>query len=70
MTIEIIVNESPDGSPNGTATVRATNPQSTMSTHSPGLTMVEFTTGLQEVASALGTGLEEIRQARANEDPS
>ena len=69
MTIDIIVHKNPDGSPNGTATIRAVNPIGCIASAVAGRSEVEFTEPLAHVASALGLGLEEIRKAKANEDP-
>ena len=70
MTINVTVNRSPDGSPDGTATISATNPDKISVGAGYGQTQkVEFTEQLDHVASALGYGLEQIRQAKANEDP-
>ena len=71
MTISVTVNKNSDGSPDGTATIRSMNASGGAKLDAqPEAVLVEFTDELDHVASALGYGLEQIRQAKANEDPA
>ena len=70
MTISVIINKNEDGSPDGTATVHACNPTGIHVSAGYGKSQqVSFTEDIGHVASALGSGLELIKQAEANEDP-
>ena len=70
MTITLRIHTNEDGSPNGLATLGATNPSGGASLDAGSSTNVEFTESLVHVASSVGNMLEQIKQAEANEDPS
>ena len=69
MTIWLDIPTNPDGSPTGKATIKACNPSGGASISTRGQLDVEFTDDFQHVKSALGSMLERVEQAEANQDP-
>ena len=71
MTLWLDIHKDPDGSPTGSVSIKSCNIEGvSVETGYGSDQMATLTDNFQDVKSFLGTALEQIGQAEANEDPS